>query len=134
VPAPETIHGTRVVAPPAALDATTWPAGATVLRFAPDDAFVIEAAHHAVSVAGEHAIVAAESGFAGCWLNAGELAHVAEHIEWPLPTANERPMLAQGLIAGVPAKLWLTGTPAGDRAALLLTNAPYTDELWKRLR
>jgi len=44
-----------------------------------------------------------------------------------MPTA--RPALAQGSIAGVPAKLWL---PA-DGDALLLTAAAYADELSRRL-
>ncbi len=131
MPAPETIHGTRVVASPAALDAAVWPANATALRFASDDVFVIGA--EALSISSEHAIVAPESGFSGCWLNEGELAHVAAHIDWPLPAASERPVLAQGFVAGVPAKLYLTGS-TGDNAALLLTNTPYAAELWERLR
>jgi len=126
---PTTIHGTRVVAPAATLDAVVWPSSATVLRFAPDDAFVIGG--DSVSISGEHAIVAAESGFVGCWLSAEELARVVGHIEWSLPT--ERPALAQGLIASVPAKLYLTGNAGADQQALLLTNAPYSGDLWERL-
>ena len=123
----ETLHGQRIVASPAALDAldaASFPTSVTVLRLAPDDVLVIGA--ETISVTGEHAIVADESGFVGCWLDATQLAHVAEHIDWPLPI--ERPALAQGFVAGVPAKLWLTG----DRA-LLLTAAPYAFELMERL-
>ncbi|HEY4331688.1 MAG TPA: hypothetical protein VGM78_03925 [Ilumatobacteraceae bacterium] len=123
----ETLHGQRIVASPGALDAldtAAWPTSVTVLRFAPDDAFVIGA--ETLGVSGEHAIVADESGFVGCWLDAAQLAHVAEHIDWPLPT--ERPALAQGFVASVPAKLWLIG----DRA-LLLCAAPYAGELMERL-
>jgi hypothetical protein len=133
----ETIHATRVVAAPAALDSVAWPADATVLRFAPDDAFVIGA--QAVDITDEYALVVAESGYVGCWLTADELAHVAEHVDWVLPPAGQLPELAQGLVAGVPAKLYLTGSSgmsgsSGGRAALLLTNAPYADELGERLR
>ncbi len=125
--APETLHGTRIVASPAALDAVDWPEGTTVLRFAPDDMFAIGLLDpDSISVADESAIVAAESGYVGCWLDHAGLAHVVAHIEWPLPI--ERPALAQGFVAGVPAKLYLVGT-----SALLLTNAPYADELWERL-
>ena len=127
----ETLHGTRVVAAPATLDAAVWPAAATVLRFAPDDVFVIGG--ETLTVTGEHAIVAAEAGFVGCWLSTAELDDLAEHIDWPLPAAAERPALAQGFVASVPAKLWLTGSATGGPAALLLTNAPYARELQERL-
>jgi hypothetical protein len=124
VPALEPLQGLRVVADPAALDAARW-AGAdvTVLRLAPDDALALGAA--GVDVADEHAIVEPEVGVAGAWL---PLDDVVAHIEWPLPA--ERPALAQGSIAGVPAKLWLPG----DGDALLLTAAAYADELAGRLR
>ena len=48
------------------------------------------------------------------------------HIEWPLP--ETRPVLVQGTIAGVPAKLWLE-----EDRALLLTLAAYRHELESRL-
>jgi hypothetical protein len=130
--APETLHGTRIVASAEALDgldAASFPTSVTVLRLAPDDVLVIGA--ETISVSGEHAIVAPESGFVGNWLSADDLAHVARHIDWPLPV--RRPALAQGFIAGVPAKLYVTSAATGDHVALLLTNAPYADELWERL-
>jgi hypothetical protein len=58
---------------------------------------------------------------------------VAAGIDWSLPAASERPVLAQGFVAGVPAKLYLAAS-TGDNAALLLTNTPYAAELWERLR
>lgn len=129
----ETVPGTRVVASPSTLDSVAWPAGAIVLRFAPDDVFVIGG--ESIAVSGDHAIVAAEAGFSGAWLTAGELAHVVEHIDWPLPA--EHPAFAQGFVASVPAKLYLTGAASGsdggDRVALLLTNTPYAAELQERL-
>ena len=129
----ETVAGTRVIASPATLDAAAWPSSAIVLRFAPDDVFIIGG--ESISVSGESVIVATEAGFSGAWLTADELAHVAAHIDWPLPT--ERPAFAQGFVASVPAKLYLTGTASGsdggDRVALLLTNSPYAHELQERL-
>jgi len=131
VRAPDRLHGFRFVASPAVLDefrlpdVGAVPGGYQELRFAPDDLFVVGPGTFAW--AGEPAIVERETGFVGWWLTLEELHdHVVEHIDWPLPA--ERPALAQGLIAGVPAKLWLTH----DRV-LLLTNAAYAHELTERL-
>ncbi len=122
----ETLPGLRVVATPESLDGALWSEDAIVLRFAPDDAFAIGMSD--VALADDGAIVEPERGFVGTWLTRDELVdHVQPHIEWPLPAA--RPALAQGLIAGVPAKLWL----ADDRA-LLLCAAAYAHELTERLR
>ena len=119
----EPLHGLRVVADPAALDGARWKgADVTVLRFAPDDAFAIGA--ESVDIEDEHAIVEPEVGFAGGWLTVDA---VERHVEWPLPT--ERPALAQGFVATVPAKVWLPD----DGKALLLTAAAYADELAGRL-
>ena len=108
----------------AALDAARWQGSdVIVLRFTPDDAFAIGAA--GLEVDDEHAIVEPEVGFAGVWLPAEVVAH---HVEWPLPV--ERPALAQGFVATVPAKVWLPD----DGDALLLTAAAYADELAGRLR
>ena len=73
----------------------------TVLRLAPDDAFAIGATD--VEIDDEHAIVESEPGFAGAWLPVEAVAH---HLEWSLPT--ERPALAQGAVANVPAR---SGSP-----------------------
>jgi hypothetical protein len=126
----ERLRGLRLVADPAAMDAARWdgdPAELTVLRFAPDDAFGIGA--RGVEVDDEHAIVEDEIGYVGTWLSPESLDHlVLPRIEWLLP--SERPAMAQGLVAGVPAKLWLTD----DGGALLLTAAPFAEELRSRLR
>jgi hypothetical protein len=126
----ETLHGVRVVASPAALDAATWNANVTALRLALDDVFAIGAsASDAATIEANdtHAIVVAESGFVGCWLTMAELAEVATHIEWHLPT--ERPAFAQGYVAGVPCKLALT-----DHGTLLMCAAPYAHDLMERLQ
>jgi hypothetical protein len=117
------LRGVRVVADPASLDRATWRGDdVTVLRLAADDAVAIGAT--GIEIDDEHAIIDDEVGFVGAWLDPDD---VVPHIEWSLPTA--RPALAQGSIAGVPAKLLL---PA-DGDALLLTAAAYADELTSRL-
>ena len=120
--APEPIPGLRIVASPAALDALTWPHEVPALRLAADDLF----AAGAMTTDLADALVEVEPGFVGWWLSAAELATVLEHVDWPLPASF--PALAQGLVAGVPAKLWL----AGDRA-LLVCAAAYAHELQERL-
>ena len=122
--APEQLHALRVVASPEVLDGLAWAGDVAALRLAPDDLLAIGAA--SVEAGGEHLIVD-EVGFVGWWLTADEVhAHVLPHLDWPLPT--QRPALAQGLVAGVPAKLWLT-----EERALLLCAAAYAHELEERL-
>jgi hypothetical protein len=124
VPGFEPLVGLRVVADPAALDAARWHGNdVTVLRLAPDDAFGIGT--EGVDVDDEHAIVESEAGFSGAWV---AIEDVEPHVEWSLPEA--RASLAQGSIAGVPAKVWLPDE--GD--AFVLTAAAYADELARRLR
>jgi hypothetical protein len=124
VRAPERLPALRVVAAPEVLDGVTAPDGQPVLRVAPDELLVIGAA--SVEVTGEHLVVD-EAGFVGWWLTVEEVRdQVQPRVEWPLPTA--RPALAQGLVAGVPAKLWLT-----EDRALLLCAAAYAHELEERL-
>jgi hypothetical protein len=120
----EPLTGLRVVADPVALDAARWQGDdVTVVRFAPDDAFAIGAI--GVEIDDADAIVESEVGFSGARVAIDE---VVDHVEWPLP--DERPALAQGSVAGVPAKVWL----ATDGDVLLLTATAYADELAGRLR
>ncbi len=114
------------MASPDALDAVRWDEQTVVLRIAPDDAFAVGAT--TIDLTDAHAIVTEESGFVGAWLTRDQLAEwVMPQIEWALP--DGRPALAQGLIAGVPAKLWLE-----RERALLLCAAGYAHELTERLR
>jgi hypothetical protein len=122
----ETLRGGRVVADPAALDAARWKGDQLVLRFAPDEALLIGGAGGTLD--DPDAIMEPETGFAGTWLTKEQLlVLVVPHVEWPLP--ETRPVLVQGTIAGVPAKLWLE-----DDRALLITLAAYRHELEERLR
>lgn len=125
LPVLERLRGVRVVADPSALDSARWTGDGetvTVLRFAPDEAFAIGAT--AVEVDDVDAIVVEETGFAGGSVG---LDVLLAHLEWPLPI--ERPALAQGSIAGVPAKLWLT-----DEGATIVVHAAYAADLQDRLR
>ncbi len=125
MPVLDRLHGLRVVADPSALDAARWHGHGdlTIIRLAPDDAFAIGA--DGVDVDDEHAIVESEAGFVGAWVPIETVAH---HVEWSLP--RDRPALAQGAVAQVPARVWLPD----DGDALLITAAAYADELASRLR
>lgn len=129
------VPGLRVVASPDALDTAVWHDGLPadedfeplVLRFAPDDAFAIGAVR--VDVTDPDAIVESEAGFTAMMVREDEFAdRVARHIEWSIPA--ERPVLLQGAIAGVPARLYID--PTG--AATIVVATAYVDELTRRLR
>lgn len=124
MPALEPVAALRVVASPAALDGARWSGdGVDVLRTAPDEALGLGAT--AVEVDDPDAIVEPEAGFVVALLDDDDLRAVAAHIDWEFPTATGE--LAQGKVAGVPAKI------VGGRPALLITNAAYADELRERL-
>jgi hypothetical protein len=119
----EILAGWRVVAKPAALDAMATPAGATVLRFAPDDALVLAA--EAPTVEDEHAIVVPDHGWSGTWLGSHDFDDVRGFIDWHVPMTG----VGQGLVAGVPCKVLRR-----DDLTLLLCATPYAHELEDRLR
>lgn len=123
--APEPLSAIRVIADLEALDDLAWPDATATLRLAPDDVLVIRATRP--EIVDEYAIVEDETGLVGWWLTVDELTdYVLPHVEWPLPAT--RPALGQGLVAGVPAKIWLT-----EDRALLLCAAAYAHELAERL-
>ena len=124
----ETVEGYRLAADAADLDKLIVE-NVLVLRFAPDDVFgvLLQPDGWLDLENSSTAIVVKEAGFVGCWLSSDELAvRVLAHVDWALPEA--RPVLAQGLIAGVPAKLWLE-----SGRALLLCAAAHAHELADRL-
>jgi hypothetical protein len=125
----EPLAGLRVVAEPGALDRASWSGNApvTVLRIASDEALAIGAT--GVDIDDDHAIIETEHGFSGARLDRFGLESVLAHVEFQLPP--ERPALAQGKVAGVPAKLLLDGE--GDGALLVIQTA-YTADLEARLR
>jgi hypothetical protein len=127
VHAPERLTAARVVARPEAIDAL----GRPVLRLAPDDALVpgVSAADldSTVSAADPHAIVVDDAGFVAWRMpETALLTLVAPFVEWTFPTT--RPALAQGLVAGVPAKVWLDGD-----SSMLACLAAHAHELGGRL-
>ncbi len=158
MPVFETMRGQRAVAAPAAIDAAlaNWAAlpsessavranrpglethrssvrdsSPIVLRLAPDEVLVLGAGLLGapdLTVAGdEHALVVDEAGFSGCWFSREDYERVvAPYVDWRLPT--ERPGLAQGRVAGVPAKVWCTAD-----GVLVLTNTAYVHDLRERL-
>jgi hypothetical protein len=126
VPGLEVIRARRVVATPASLDGAVWPEGSLALRIAPDDVLMI--GDGPLEVNDLHAIVDEESGFAGIWMPAGEAEEfLAGECAWELP--EQRPAVAQGMVAGLPAKLWLDH----DRV-LLMVPAALVHELAARLQ
>jgi hypothetical protein len=125
VPAVEILLGWRVVAAPAALDSGRFPVGALVLRFAPDDVLIV--GEGVIAVDDPHAIVEPDHGW--CALAVSEnraLEILAHHAAWSPPT--QRPALAQGMVAGLAAKVFLDG-----ERSLIIVTAPYAAELERRL-
>lgn len=127
--------GIRVVATPEAIDGAAWHDDGPgpeefeplVLRFAPDEALAVGAT--GVELDDPHAIVVEEAGFVALMYPADEfIDHVVPHIEWP--PLETRPAFSQGLIAGVPAKMYLDVTGS----AVILVQDAYQDELVDRLR
>ena len=124
------LEATRVVAAPAALDALAarppWPDDALALRTAPDELLV--AAAPDFEVAGDpHAIVERETGFSWVWLDAAAAERFLDReCEWERPSA--RPALAQGAVAGIPAKLRF-----GAERTLILVPSPFAAAFQRRL-
>jgi hypothetical protein len=127
VPALEPVAGVRVVAEPTALDGARWDGDdVDVLRIAPDEALGLGATGATVN-GDPDAIVEPEAGFSVALLDRVELAVLAAHTDWPLPVDGPAGTLAQGKIAGVPARL-VVGDPF-----LLVTQTACADELKRRL-
>lgn len=124
------LEASRVSATPGPLDALIaeppWPTGALAFRTAPDELLVT--ATPDFEVAGDpHAIVERETAFSYVWLDEATAERVLDReCEWRRPDA--RPALAQGEVAGIPAKLWFE---AGR--TLILVPAPFADAFQRRL-
>jgi hypothetical protein len=127
------LSAVRVVATPFALDSfvvsmSSWPIAKTVLRIAPDELLVLHVATSDVSIPhDEHAIVEAEHGCSLIALSWTEFErHVRPLAEWAVPT--DRPVLAQGMVAFIPAKLWLT-----NDGVRIVVATPFVDTLLERM-
>jgi hypothetical protein len=127
VPALERLQGLRIAADPAALDIAAWRGDGDilVLRTAPDEVLAIGAT--SADITDPDAIVEPETGFMGARLGPDDWHGLLHHIEWRLP--DERAALAQGSIAGVPARLWLAD---GD-GSMVVVAAVHADVLAERL-
>ena len=127
-----TVDAHRIVASPEALDRAVWPQWADVLRLAPDEAIVIHEIGADIvtpEVDDPHAIVEIEAGFAEILRDPAELLEaVARHVDWVVPSS--RPAFVQGLVAGVPCKLWISL----DGSVRLLCSTSHVHELEERLR
>lgn len=133
----ERFTATRIVALPEALDAARWPDGALALRLAPDEVLVT-AVVQATAVDDPHAIVERETGFSSVWLERGAAIDFLEReCAWELPgtrpgpngSAAERPAFAQGLVAGLPVKVWLE-----DDRVLFIVASPFAADFMEALR
>ena len=123
----ERLAGTRIVALPGALDAAIWPEGALVLRLSPDEVFITPASTSA-TVNDPHAIVEPETGFSGIWLDhLAAIDFLERECDWELPHA--RPAFSQGLVAGLPVKVWFEA-----ERVLFLVASPLASDFMERLR
>jgi len=137
VPALDRFTATRIVALPGAIDAAVWPEGSLVFRLAPDEV-LIAPAMNATAVDDPHAIVELETGFSGVWIDHVTAIDLLEReCDWQLPrmrqwgngSAVDRPSLAQGLVAGLPVKVWFER----DRVLFIVASS-FAAELAERLR
>lgn len=120
---PEIVVARRVVAAPEAIDGGSFPS--VVLRIAPDDVLVVGEGE--IDIDDPHAIIEEERGFSALVLTPEEARRVFErHLLWQPPV--ERPALAQGALAGIPARIWLEE----DRVTVLVAT-PLVAELWERI-
>lgn len=119
--------GTRIVANPAALESAVWPEGALVFRLAGDEV-LINATVGREAINDPHALVEPETGFSSLWLvRAAALDFLQRECDWELP--SESPAFSQGMVAGLPVKVWFEH----DRV-LLIVASPLAWDLAERLR
>ena len=121
VPVVERLSGWRVVADPSSLDEL----GGRVRRLAPDDALIL--GDSIIEVADADAIVERDSGWASLSMSEERaLDLIAAHASWQVPP--ERPIFLQGMLAGLPAKVYLNGADS-----MIIVAAPFGHELEERL-
>lgn len=125
MPAVESLAATRVVARPTALEAASWPPGTIVLPIAPDEALVI--GDMPGDIDDPHAIVEQEGGFVVLRLTRAELDDwMSRQSEWTL--ARSPTSFSQGMVAGLPVKIWVDGD-----LAMVVTRVSLRSELEERL-
>lgn len=141
MPVFEPVTARRVVATPTALDSIPTEPGRTCLRLAPDEMLIISDAGPidsnpagatttgATQTVDQHAIDVDDASWSGAWV---ETDVVLDFLSWATtwPLAVERPLLLQGMAAGVPAKVWLPP----DGPSLVLVPTPLAHDLQERWR
>jgi hypothetical protein len=121
----ESLAATRIVARPTALQAAAWPPGTIVLPIAPDEALII--GDMPADIDDPHAIIEDEGGFVVLRLSRTELDEwMSRQSEWTLPRSPTS--FSQGMVAGLPAKIWVDGD-----LAMVLTRVSLRAELEGRL-
>lgn len=119
----QAVAAIRVVSTADALDRASWPADATVLRTASDEALLVDVLD--TDPPEPHAIVFPDTGWVRFVLTPAEGQVVmARSASWPPPTAG----LGQGMVAGIPAKV-VVGDPWW-----LLVPAALAEEFGARIR
>jgi hypothetical protein len=129
----ERLTGTRIVSTPEVIDSTVWPRDVRVFRLAPDEVFV-DAAIDPAWIDDADAIVVRETGFSGVWMErSAAIDFLQRECDWELPGmgqwGNEVPAFAQGLVAGLPVKVWFEA----DRV-LFFVASPLAQDFAERLR
>jgi hypothetical protein len=120
-PVLEGLAGWRVVGEPASLDQL----GGTVLRFAPDDALVLGS--NEIVVSDPDAIVERDTGWVSSQMTEERVLDlISTHASWQAPL--ERPVLVQGMVAGLAVKVYLDGNQS-----MIIIAAPFGHELEERL-
>ncbi|MGI8517488.1 MAG: hypothetical protein ACR2ME_03965 [Acidimicrobiia bacterium] len=118
----EPLEATRVVARPDTLDAARLNPDALLLRLAPDDVLVIGGG---VQVEDPFAIVVPDSGWVAWRIGEDQLREALVG----LCAFEIHPGFNQGMVAGLPAKVWIDG----DRS-LVIVAAVYAAEFEERFR
>jgi len=121
----EILQGRRVVASPSSIDNAVWPTGAMVVGIAPDDVLLV--GNGPIEMGDPHAIVEPDGGFCVVRMSVARVIDLlATNASWQLP--ESRPCLAQGMVAGLPIKVFVDG---GE--AMVITPVPFAAELEARL-
>lgn len=126
MPALERLQATRIVAIPAVLDVVPWPDAVPVLRVAPDEVLAVGTIGPGL-ISDPHAIVAAETGLFGVWMERAETRRrLAMYATWQWSGAPKS--VAQGAVAGLPVKVWFE-----VNRALWIVPEPFAADFEERL-
>ncbi len=123
---PESLLLWRVAASAEALDRLATEVDRRVLRLADDEALVLD--RPPTGLTDPDAIVVEDGGWVSIAMTETEIADLmVRSADWSPPEV--RPTLAQGMVAGLPTKIWLDGDES-----FVLTYATLAAEATERLR